>query len=196
MTCIVGFTDKEKSITYMGGDSCASNCFSKNIINQNKVFKIQDTKNAILGFSGSVRDLNLLRYATGLIDTRDEPNIDEKYLVTKFIPNIIDTMEKGSRCCTSNGQKDMDSYFLFAYKDKMWRISMDYSIMSVIENYDAIGSGCYYALGSIASTEAVNMKPIDRIHKALQVASKFARGVEAPFYIINTENDEVIKFDE
>jgi ATP-dependent protease HslVU (ClpYQ) peptidase subunit len=68
MTCIVGFVDKEKGITYLGGDSLASDGWTGQIIKERKVFKLLDTSNAILGFSGSVRDLNLLQYAENLID--------------------------------------------------------------------------------------------------------------------------------
>jgi len=194
MTCIIGFTDKENGITYLGGDSCASGGFTKSTINQKKIFKLKDTNNAILGFSGNVRDLNLLQYATGFIDNRDEPNIDEEYMVTKFVPNLIKTMDNGSRCYTSNGQKDMNSYFLLAYKDKLWEIESNYSVLSITDNYNAIGSGCYHALGSMETTEGLNMSPTDRIHKALQVASKFVPSVAPPFYIINTKDDTIIEF--
>lgn len=196
MTCIIGFSDKENGITYMGGDSCASSNMLKQTINQRKVFKSLDSKNMIIGFSGMVRDLNLLTYSKNLIDKRDEPNIDNEYMVTHFIPNIIQLFKNGERNGTYNNISEIESYFLVAYKDKLWEIESNYSIFNSTENYAAIGSGIYYALGSLKTMENMDLSPIEKIHKALQVASAFAPGVAPPFYIINTKDDKVEEFKE
>ncbi|MCD3321134.1 hypothetical protein G8V07_12525 [Clostridium botulinum D/C] len=197
MTCIVGMIDKENEVTYIGGDSCASNWMEKSNIQQKKVFKLKDTNNAIIGFSGSLRDLNILTYATGLIDKRDEPNIDEEYIVTKFIPQLRGIMKDNGRCYTSNSIEGMNSYLLLGYKDKLWIIHMDYSVCSHTDNFMAIGSGTCYALGSLEATKSMDtLSPIEKIHLALQSASKLGMGVQAPFYIMNTKDDEVIKFED
>ena len=61
MTSIVGYIDRENGITYLGGDSLASNSYYKEVIKQRKVFKSNDSKNMIIGFSGALRDLDLLK---------------------------------------------------------------------------------------------------------------------------------------
>jgi len=197
MTCIVGLFDKENDCVYMGGDSMAT-CGSNRgeIVSQKKVFKSNDTPTAIMGFSGNVRDLNLLTYAEDLIDKRDEPNIDHKYLVTKFIPNVIKMFANGYRNTSDKGISEFDSYFLFAYKNSLYLIESNYSVLSVKTKYQAIGCGVDFALGSLYSTESTELGTIERIHKALQAASKFSTGVDAPFYIINTKDDNVIEFKE
>src|SRR3712207_8050051 len=111
MTCIVGFIDKKNGVAYIGGDSCASNWIGKSNIEQKKVFKLKDTNNAIIGFSGSIRDLNILTYATGLIDKRDEPNIDDEYIITKLIPRD----RKSTRLNSSHANI---SYAVFCLKKK------------------------------------------------------------------------------
>lgn len=194
MTCIVALKDQENGITYMGGDSCASCNNLKQLIEQRKVFKSQDSNKMIMGFSGSVRDLNLLTYAKNLIDKRDEPNIDHKYMVTHFIPNIMKLFKNGERNGVYNNISEIESYFLIAYKDKLWTIEGNYSVFENMSNYTAIGSGVYYALGSLETTKDMDMSPIEKIHKALQVASTFAPGVAPPFYIINTDNDNIKEF--
>lgn len=186
MTAIIGFTDVKNGITYLGGDSYASSRYSGDTINQKKVFRLIDTENVILGFSGSVRDLNLLTYAENLIDKRDEPNIDEKYIVTKFVPNVIKLFNNNGRNELDKGIASSESYFLIGYKDKLWKIHFDYSVLNTINNYEAIGSGTDFALGSLFTTEDTELTPIERIHKALQSASRFATGVNAPYFIINT----------
>jgi len=189
----VGLIDK--GITYLGGDSLASSSYDGNTILQKKVFKLRNVKNAILGFSGSVRDLNILQYAENLIDSRDEPNIDEKYLVTKFIPNVISLFNTNGRNKIDKGINDNESYFLLGYEDKLWKIDFNYAVSSININYNAIGCGTDYALGSMYSTEILDLSPIERIYKALQSASKFSVRCAAPYYIINTKNDEIIEYE-
>jgi ATP-dependent protease HslVU (ClpYQ) peptidase subunit len=191
MTCIVGLIDN--GITYIGGDSCGSNGYSKVIRTDKKVFKLKDTSNAILGYTSSFRMGQLLMYASGLIDKRDEPNINHEYLVTKFIPNIIKLFEDGGYSKNKSGEKTGGN-FLFGYKDNLYQIESDFQVGISVDNYDACGCGEDYALGSLKTTEELNMSPIERIHKALQSASKFSVGVSAPFYIINTANGDVIEF--
>ena len=47
--------------------------------------------------------------------------------------------------------------------------------------------------GSLHSTDGSNLTPVERIHKALKAAAEFSTGVSAPFYIVNTENNEIIE---
>lgn len=191
MTCIVGLVDN--GITYIGGDSCGSNGYSKTTRADKKVFKLKDTSNAILGYTSSFRMGQLLMYATELIDNRDEPNINHEYLVTKFIPNVIKLFENGGYSKNIDGEKE-GGFFLLGYKDNLYKIESDYQVGISVDNYDACGCGEDYALGSLKTTENLDLSPIDRIHMALQAASKFSTGVAAPFYIINTSDDTVVEF--
>lgn len=191
MTCIIGVIDK--GITYIGGDSLGSNGYNGTVRKDKKVFKLKDTSNAILGYASSFRMGQLLTYATGLIDKRDEPKIDHEYIVTKFIPSITKLFENNGYGKNNSGEKQ-GGVFLLGYKNKLWKIENDYQVGESFDNYDACGCGEEYALGSMCTTENMDLTPIERIHKALQSASKFSVGVSAPFYIINTGNDEVIEF--
>lgn len=191
MTCIIGLT--ENGITYIGGDSLGSNGYSKVSRRDKKVFKLKDTDNAILGCTSSFRMGQLLMYATNLIDKRDEPNIDHEYIVTKFIPNVIELFEKGGYSRNKSGEK-YGGIFLLGYKDKLYKIESDFQICESFDNYDACGSGESFALGSLKSTEGLNLPPVERIRLALQTATKFSVGVEPPYYIINTSNNLVVEF--
>jgi hypothetical protein len=136
MTCIVGLIDN--GITYIGADSLGSDGYSKTVRNDKKLFKLQDTSNAILGFTSSFRMGQLLMYADNLIDKRDEPNIDHKYLVTKFIPNIISLFEKGGYIKNDKGEKE-GGFFLLGYRDKLYKIESDFQVGESMLNYDACG---------------------------------------------------------
>lgn len=193
MTCIVGLIDN--GITYIGGDSCGSNGYSGDTYRQPKVFHCKDTNNAVMGYTSSFRMGQLLMYAKDLFDelsiSKDE--INHEYLVTKFIPNVQKLFSNGGFEKNTNGEKSSGE-FLLGYKHKLYKIQNDYSVLESMNNYDACGCGEGYALGSLKTTEGLNMSPIERIHKALQSASKFSVGVSAPFHIINTDNDNVVEF--
>lgn len=191
MTCIVGLVNN--GVTYIGADSLGSNGVTKTLRKDRKVFKLKDTPNAIIGFTSSFRMGHLLMYATGLIDPRDEPNIDHEYIVTKFIPNTIKLFEDGGYSRNNSGEK-WGGTFLLGYKDKLFKIEDDYQVGEMFNNYAACGSGEAFALGSLMTTENMNLNPYERIRLALQAATKFAIGVEPPFYIINTKDDEVVEY--
>ena len=192
MTCIIGLV--HEGVTYIGGDSLGSNTWSKTVRKDKKIFKLKDTDNAILGFTTSYRMGQLLMYSGGLIDKRDEPNIDHEYLVTKFIPNVINLFENQGYGKNNSGEKTGGT-FLLGYKDKLFSIQSDYQVAESSLNYDACGCGEEFALGSLHSTDKGDLTPIERIHKALQAASVFSTGVSAPYYIINTKDNDVIEFD-
>ena len=193
MTCIVGFTDKAKGVTYIGVDSQGSAGYHYRIRKDKKVFKLKDTDNALAGFTTSFRMGQLLMYATGLIDKRDEPDIDHEYITTKFVPKLIRVFEDGGFARSDSGEKSGGT-FLLAYKDKLWRIENDYQVAEYEKGYDACGCGEQYALGSLKTSEGLDMDPVARIHLALETAASFSCGVGAPFYIMNTKDDEVIEF--
>jgi hypothetical protein len=78
MTCIAGISDKETGITYLGGDSLGSNGYSGAINKQHKVFHLQDTNEAIIGYTSSFRMGQLLMCGKGLFDelSLNKQNID------------------------------------------------------------------------------------------------------------------------
>ena len=188
MTCIVGLV--HNGITYLGADSLGSNGFTKTVRKDKKLFKLKDTDNALVGFTSSYRMGQLLMYAGGLIDKRDEPDIDHEYLVTKFIPNVIKLFENGGYSRNNSGEKEGGD-FLIAYKNKLYSIASDYQVGESIHNFDACGSGEYHALGSLYSTDGSDMTPQERIFKALESAEAFGCGVQRPFYIMNTKDNTV-----
>ncbi|ARC67313.1 hypothetical protein B14_200102 (plasmid) [Bacillus licheniformis] len=192
MTCIVGLI--ENGITYIGADSLGSSSYAKVTRKDKKVFKMKDSENMILGFTSSYRMGQLLMYANGLIDPRDEPNINHEYLVTKFIPNVIKLFEDQGFIRNNSGEKT-GGEFLVGYKDQLYKIQADFQVGQTDLNYDACGSGEDVALGSLYSTEGLNLSPEERITQALRASSKHSVGVEAPYYIINTNDNSLLKID-
>ena len=222
MTCIVGFLDKKNGRTYIGADSCGSNASVKRTRVDKKLFKLKDDLDALLGFTSSFRMGQLLMFAEGLTqyedyidkDSENEEcseecdckteletqmikieNMDLEQMVTTFVPNVANVLLDGG-FATQNGEGLEGGVFMFAHKDKLYRIDCDFQVEETEESYNACGSGEPYALGAlnaIADNEDIDI--VEKIHIALQAAAKFNPHVEGPFYIMNTANDEVIKFD-
>lgn len=210
MTCIIGFIDKINNVTYIGADSCGSTSYSKRSRKDKKVFKLIDNKETLIGFTSSYRMGQLLMYAkdllsyTDIVKSENEEedtelkcyieDINHENMVTTVVENIANVLLDGGFAKDSpNGLEG--GVMLFANKDKLYRIDIDFQVEETEEDYNACGSGEAYALGSLMTTESMDLTSIEKIHLALQVAARFAAGVEGPFYIMNTLNDEVIKFD-
>ncbi|WP_422661698.1 hypothetical protein ACK8P5_26615 (plasmid) [Paenibacillus sp. EC2-1] len=191
MTCIVGLV--HDGVTYIGGDSLGSNGYSKTVRKDKKVFHLKDIGNAVMGYTSSFRMGQLLMYGTGLIDRRDANDVDHEYLVTKFVPKVINLFEHGGYSKNDSGRKSAGT-FLLGYKDQLYKIDSDYQVGEALEGFDACGSGEDFALGSLYSTKD-NEDPVERIRLALQAAANFSVGVAGPFYIINTQDNEMKMFE-
>lgn len=63
MTCIIGFTDKEHGVSWIGGDSLGSNGYTKSSELSAKVFRNELFKNVLIGGTTTFRHLDLLRYS-------------------------------------------------------------------------------------------------------------------------------------
>jgi ATP-dependent protease HslVU (ClpYQ) peptidase subunit len=198
MTCIIGYIDKKNNKVYMGADSCASNKFSKQTLYKGfKMFKPEKNKNIIIGITGSIRPFQILKYNIDFPTEEDltynKAEFDEKTIINKLIPKIQSALIDGK--CGDKGA-DLDwSCLMIAYKDKLFILEDNFGLIEC-SNYKAIGSGQYHAEGCLFSLEDSKLSITDKIHKGLQSATNFAIGVDKPFYIINTADDEILEFEE
>src|ERR1051326_5241874 len=105
MTCVVGLIHED--VTYIGSDSLGSNTYNKTVRKDKKVFHSKDTNKMIMGFTSSFRMGQILMYAKGLVDLRDEHthDFDHEYFVTRFIPNLIEKFENNGYGKNQAGEK-------------------------------------------------------------------------------------------
>ena len=148
--------------------------------------------NVIIGVCGSYRQMDLLKYTENLfpeIDKYKKTEIDRKYLVTKFIPTIQTLFQK--QCTQDNGQQGGN--FLLGCDGKLFEIQNDYSVLEKSEGFACIGCGEVAALGSLYATtkNCKKMTPKNHIICALEAAEKNCMGVQRPFIIVNSKNNEV-----
>ncbi len=194
MTCIIGYKDKKNNKVYIGADSCVSNGVSKHIANDGfKVFKSEKNNNILMAICGTVRAAQTLKYGFDFPTENElllkEESFDEKYIVTKIIPKLQNMFEK-QRVLEKDNFVRLG--FLLAYKDKLWTIDYDFSVMEYTDDYLVDGSGCYFAEGSLHTTKDMDLSIEDKILMGLR-AGCIEPHVAPPFFIMNTVDDEVIK---
>lgn len=197
MTCIVGFVDKENDCVWMGADSLGSNGYTKSVNTQHKVFHHDIFKNVVMGSTTTFRHIDLLKYSENLfpeIDFYKNKEIDHKYMVKTFIPNLATLFRNN---VFSEDDKNRGANFLLGAKDKLFEIQNDYSVLVPDHGFAAVGCGEDVAMGSLLTTTRYfpDVNPVDHILFALRAAENYCCGVQGPFVIINTMNDEVLTFD-
>ena len=192
MTCIIGYVDKKENCVWMGADSLGSNGFTKSVENQPKVFKNSIFKNIIMGSTSTFRHIDLLKYSDKLfeeIDWYKKTELDHKYMVTKFIPNLIKLFDEGIK---SEIDKAKGANFIIGVGTKLFEIQQDYSVLEPLDEYASVGCGEYAAFGSLYSTKNLDISISEKIKIALESAEHHICGVQRPFRIINTKDDKEI----
>lgn len=158
-----------------------------------KIFKPTKNSNFLLGFTSSYRMGQILMYSD-IFPTEKEVEykdivIDHKWMVTEFIPSVKKIFKDNNY-----GKDDKGGNFLVAYKDKLFEIEPDFQVGESKIEYASVGCGEYHAYGSLFALQDTDIDIVDKILTGLRSASYFTCGVDKPFYIMNTEDDEVLEF--
>lgn len=192
MTCIIGFTDRKSGASWIGGDSLGSNGYVKSVEMPAKVFRNELFKNVLIGGTTTFRHLDLLKYSEDLFDEIDslkKTEIDHKFMVTKFIPKVIKLFEDG---VVGEEKKDRGGNFIVVTPHRVFEVSNDYSVLEPESGMCAVGSGNEVAMGSLLTTQNMDIAPPDRIILALEAAEQYCCGVQRPFRILCTDGREEI----
>lgn len=183
---------KENGKIMMGADSqCTKGGTRRSLSNPNnyKIWKVLDTENCILGHVGLVREANVIRVAHGLVPEMAQlkDKVDFSFVVKRLVPAMFDELEEYRVIKNGDEPPKFESSFLFAYKDKLFYISDNGTVIE-IDDYCAIGSGECEAIGSLISTEGES--PEERIKKAIKASATNDIYVDYPIVITDTESTE------
>lgn len=192
MTCIIGMIDKKNDCVWMGADSLGSDGFTKAIQSQPKVFRNKVFTNVVMGSTCTFRHIDLLKYSEELFNEADfykETELDHEYMVTKFIPKVIKLFKDG---IPSIEEIERGGNFLVGAKNQLFEIQGDYSVLQPSNGFCAVGCGEYAAEASLFTTEGMRIEIPERIQIALKAAESCCCGVQRPFKIINTKDNEEI----
>ena len=193
MTCIIGYLDKKNKVSWIGGDSLGSNGYVQSTESPSKVFRNKTFKNVLIGGTTTFRHLDLLKYSDSLFSESDwykKIEIDHEFMVTKFIPNVIKLFKDG---IINEEETKRGGNFIVATPSRLFEIQQDYSVLEPAMGICAVGCGEEVAMGSLITTQEMDMEPKDKILKALEAAEKYCCGVKRPFRILCTDGrDDII----
>ena len=183
---------KENGKIMMGADSqCTKGGTRRSLSNPNnyKIWKVLDSENCLLGHVGLVREANVIRVARDLIPemAQIKNKVDFSFVVKRLVPTMFEELEEYRVIKKGDTPPEFDSSFLFAYKDKLFYISGNGTVIE-IDDYCAIGSGECEAIGSLLSTEGES--PEERIKKAIKASAANDIYVDYPIVITDTESTE------
>jgi len=183
MTCVIGL--EHNDTVYVGADSAGIAGYEIATRVDEKIFTKEEF---IMGFAGSFRMGQLLRYALNIPE--QSARIDDmQYLVTDFMDAVRTCYrDKGFLTKSEEVESSPEGTFILGYHGKLYTIEEDFQVGRVAEEYVAMGCGSSIALGAMHACNLVD--PIERITCALEAAAKFSAGVRGPFKIIKLKNGD------
>lgn len=189
MTCCIAYKLKNKGVVLVA-DTAGTDGDDNQVTRADlKLCKIGDF---MLAIAGSFRLRDVLMYDFSIPKKANNISID-KYMRTKFINAFRDTcVEKGLvKKNDDTNEEELLGEVLVCYKDKVYKIEVDFQVGESIDNFTVIGSGEQIALGalSILEKEKIGAFSVRNIKKTLfnilEITSKYKSSVRGPFVSIN-----------
>jgi hypothetical protein len=183
MTCIIGIGDAHR--VWMGADSAGMNAdtYYHRVRMDEKMFIVnQNQQKMLLGFSNSFRMGQLLRYSLKL-PPKSEQQTDYQYMCTDFINAVRSCLDLGgfTRIECNN---EIGGTFLIGFNGVIYGIDNDFQVAIPSPNWESIGCGSYFAMGSLFTTQKVQNQE-KRVRVALEAAAFFSGGVLPPLHILS-----------
>jgi ATP-dependent protease HslVU (ClpYQ) peptidase subunit len=172
MSTLVGIVDGKN--VYLGADSLAST--EDGDVRPIKCRKIFKNGPYLIGFIGSVRGGQVL-YPEYFTPPKKVEQLPDAIIAQSAEKGCLITSEQSTSLHACN--------FLIGFKGKLYEILVDFQI-NEIESYTSVGSGSYYAFGSLHTTEQMkdDFTPEMRIELALEAAQAFSTSTQGPFYVV------------
>ena len=183
---------KENGKIYIGADSQVTKGGTRTTLkneNNYKVWRVYGAPHCLMAHVGNLRDANVVRLMRDLVTDYNifREHISFDFVVKKVVPDIVSELTHYNYLKDGEKTDYLDSAFLFAFKDQLWMINNDKSVIEV-DDYVAIGSGADQAVGSLLSTEG--QSPKERIVKAIKSSAAADIYVDYPIILTDTENGE------
>ena len=183
---------KENGKIYLGADSQVTKGGTRTTLkneNNYKIWRVIGAPHCMMAQVGSFRDANVIRLMRDLVTDYNifREHISFDFVVKKVVPDIVSELAHYNFLKDGEKTEILDSSFLFAYKDQLWFINQDKSVIEV-EDYVAMGSGVDQAIGSLLSTEGQG--PKERIVKAIKSSATADIYVDYPIILTDTEEGE------
>ena len=195
MSTVIAIKDGSK--VYIGCDSLVSKGWTVDHLpaRRAKAFKIEGTNGAVMGGSGFLRDLNILACADDLVpEIYKYKSIEFKDMVNTIVPAIMKKLEDNHRITMKDNIYEMQSCFIFAYKDKVFSIDFEGSVEEPESGFCAVGCGYILAEGAYHSIKNdSSLSAPQKVIKTLMAACDKDANVDYPIIVFNTADDTVIE---
>lgn len=175
MTCIVGLEHNGR--VYIGGDSAGVSDYDLTVRADEKVFR---SGPFVMGFCGSFRMGQLLRYRLEAPKLPKDPDDLDRWMVCEFVDAVRECLAAGDHLKKKAGHES-EGEFLVGVRGRLFTVQADFQVARSSHTYDAVGCGANLALGSLFTSEGVS--PRKRVQVALYAAEQFSAGVRGPFTI-------------
>lgn len=175
MTVIIGMEHEGK--VYMGADSASKNGALLRPLQNPKIFR---TGEFLIGVTGTVRLIQLLRYNTSF-PAREEGETDEQYLVVKFAESIRTCLRDHGYSQISENHENYWGSFLVGYRGHLWGYDGGHGLARHPDGIDTTGVGDEVALGAMLALE--HLGPEERIRRSLEIVGAVVDGVMPPYSV-------------
>lgn len=178
MTAIVGLEHGGK--VYIGADSAGTNGWLQQTIRADE--KVFVTGEFVMGFCGSFRMGQLLRYKLNVPERVPSKDDDYAFMCTSFIDAVRQCLKDGGYAKEVHGVESGGT-FLVGYNGTLYKVESDFQVGRSTVSYVAAGCGDDLALGAMAASALKD--PTKRIEQALEIASRFSAGVGGPLKVVS-----------
>jgi ATP-dependent protease HslVU (ClpYQ) peptidase subunit len=190
MSVVIAY--KEKGVVYMACDSQITRGGTRlSLTNPHnfKIWKVKGVENCLMGGVGLARDAIAIRLLDELIPEINviHGTVDFELVAGQIAPAIIAELRRKGYYSSDDPFDTISSTFLLAYRDKLWLIVCDGSVIE-IDDMCAIGSGESEAIGSLLSTEGKS--PRRRLITAIKSAAAHDIYIDYPIVIADTAKTE------
>lgn len=175
MTCIVAISDGKK--VYMGGDSAAVEV-ETSLVSSRVEPKVFIRGDYIIGYSGSFRFGKVVEYSCSL--PRPDYKDIHKFMNTEFVNAIRESTEENK---LENSEEKDSAELLIGLHGHIFELNSDWHVGEDSNNFNSIGSGSSFALGSLYSTKRIKDSR-SRVKLALDASAAFSPYVRPPFTIL------------
>lgn len=132
-------------------------------------FKVFRNGDFLIGVSGNVRIINLLRHS--FEPPKRHPDVDiEKFMATEFVNAMRLCLQNGGQLENSKGVESAWQEIIVGHQGKIFIVASDFSVVPLKAPWMATGSGDAVALGSLWATSTLEWTPEQRLENAVQAA--------------------------
>jgi 20S proteasome alpha/beta subunit len=173
----------DSQITYNG--SKIINVEKENL----KIWHPDEKENVVIGASGSVREINVIKSLGNILDEVDYlgDEINLSSLTNKTVKAMFKELKEHGVIKDENPVK-MNNRYLIAYNSKLYLITTDGAVVRM-SDYAVIGSGSYEAIGVLSNNRTNN--PKEDLLQAIRVSIKNDIHCDFPIVLTNTKSKEI-----